>query len=77
MYDTTEKKDKAEDLKVKLAKLRNVVNMKASIFKEMINKVDAFGACDSTCHECISEDEVENYKEDIVVEKEEIIKKTV
>ena len=76
MYDTTEKKDKAEDLKVKLAKLRNVDNIKASIFKEMINKVNAFWACDSTCHECISEDEVKTYKEDIVVEKEEIIKKT-
>ena len=76
MYDTTEKKDKAEDLNVKLAQLRNVGNIKASIFKEIIKKVDTFGACDSTCHECISEDEVKTYKEDIVVEKEEIIKKT-
>ena len=62
--------------KLRHAKLRNVVNIKTSIFKEMINKLYAFGACDSTCHECISEDEVDNYKIDIVVEKEDIFKKT-
>ena len=76
MYDTTEKTDKAEDLNVELVNLRNVVNIKAYIFKEIMNKVDAFGACDLTCHECILQDEVEHYKEDIVVEKEEIFKKT-
>ena len=41
-------------------------------------KVDIYmyEACKSTCHECLSKDEVERYKEDIVVEKEEkIIKK--
>ena len=32
-------------------------------------------ACKSTCHEWTSKDEVENYKEDIVVEKEELIMK--
>ena len=30
---------------------------------------------ESTCHECTSKDEVENYKEDIVVEKEQLIMK--
>ena len=74
-YDTTEKKDKAEDHKVKLAKLGNVVYRKASIIKEILNKVDALKACESTCHECTLEDEVWNYKEDFVVEKEELIKK--
>ena len=29
----------------------------------------------STCHECSSKEEVENYKEDIDIEKEELIKK--
>ena len=28
---------------------------------------------ESTCHECTSKDEIENYKEDIVVEKDELI----
>ena len=32
-----------------------------------------YEACQSPCHECTSRDEVENYKEDIVVEKEELI----
>ena len=32
-----------------------------------------FEACKSTCHELTSKDEVEKYKEDIVVEKEELI----
>ena len=32
-------------------------------------------ACESTCHECTSKDEFENYKEGIVVEKEDYIKK--
>ena len=32
-----------------------------------------YEAWKSTCHEWISKDEVENYKEDIVVEKEELI----
>ena len=39
-----------------------------------MNKVYA-QACESTCHECTSKEEVENYKEDIVIEKEEVIKK--
>ena len=29
--------------------------------------------CESTCHECTSTYEAENYKEDTVVEKEELI----
>ena len=49
MYDTTEKKDKAEDLKLKLSKSSNVVNRKASIIKDMMNKFDALQACESTC----------------------------
>ena len=65
--------DKAEDFKVKLAKLRNVVNIKASIIKELMNKVDALQACESTCHECTPKDEVENYKEDIVAGKEALL----
>ena len=51
-----------------------MVNRNASITKEMMNKVDA-EACESTCHECTSKEEVENDKEDIVIEKEELIKK--
>ena len=35
-----------------------MVNRKASIIKEMMNKVDALQACEST-----SKDEIENYKE--------------
>ena len=45
-----------------------MVNRKASIIKEMMNKVDALKACESTCHECTSKYEVEYYKEDIVFE---------
>ena len=41
----------------------------------MINKIDALQACESTCHECTSKYEVENFKEDIVVEKGEFIMK--
>ena len=52
-----------------------MVNRKASIIKEMINKVEALQACESTCHECTSKYEVEIYEEDMVVEKEESIKK--
>ena len=33
-----------------------------------------YEACDSTCNECTSKYEVENPKEGIVVEKEELIK---
>jgi hypothetical protein len=28
--------------------------------------------CESTCHECCAKDEVENYKEDSVVEKADL-----
>ena len=31
-----------------------------------------YEACETTCHECTSKDKAENYKEDIVVEMEEI-----
>ena len=41
----------------------------------MMNKVDVFQACESTCNECILKGEVGNYKEHIFVEKEEIITK--
>ena len=51
-----------------------MVNIKSSIIKEIMNKGNAFQACESTCHECTSKD-VENYKEDIVVEKEELFMK--
>ena len=47
----------------------------ASIIKAMMNKVDALQAFESTCHECTLKDEVENYKEDVVFEKEELIMK--
>ena len=52
-------------LKIKLAKLRNGVNRKAFIIKEIMS--NAFQPCESTCHECYSKYEVENYIEDIVV----------
>ena len=68
------RRTKLGTLKEKLAKLRNGVNRKASIIKEMMNKVYA-QACEPTCHENTSKEEVENYKEDIVIEKEELIKK--
>ena len=61
VYDAKEK-NKAEDRTVKLAKLRNLVNGKASILNEIMSKLDAFQASESTCHECTSKDEVENYK---------------
>ena len=50
-----------------------MVNIKASIIKDMMNKVDALQACESTCHEYTWTDEVEHYRKDIVVEKEELI----
>ena len=50
-----------------------MVNRQAYIIKEMMNKIDALQACESTCHECTSKDKVENYKEYIGVEKEELI----
>ena len=59
----------------KIQKLRNVINRKASIIKEMMNKVDELEACESTCHIYTLKDEVENGKEDIVVENEEFIMK--
>ena len=34
-----------------------------------------YEACKSTCHKWTSQDEVEKYKEDIVVEKEELFLK--
>ena len=37
--------------------------------KEVENHM--YEACELTCNECTSKAEVENYKEDIVVEKEE------
>ena len=42
-----------------------------------MSKVHAVQACESTCHECTPKDEVKSYKEDIVVMKEELIKKKV
>ena len=61
---------------MKLAKLRNVVNRKAPIIKEIMNKVDALEACESTCHECTLKYEVEiSKKEYKVVEKKELIMK--
>ena len=38
-------------------------------------KGDALEACKTTCHECPQKDEVENYKEDIDVEKQKLIMK--
>ena len=39
------------------------------------NEVDnlIYQACKSTCHECSAKDEVENYKEESVVEKAHLI----
>ena len=68
VYHTTEKKDKTEDITVTLTKLGNLINSN----KEIVNKVDALHAGESTCHECTSKDELEIYKEDIVFEKEEL-----
>ena len=31
-----------------------------------------YEVCESTCHECCAKDEVENYKEDSVVEKADL-----
>ena len=39
--------------------------------KEVNNR--KYEAWESTCHECTSKDQVEHYKEDIVVDKEELI----
>ena len=39
--------------------------------KEVDNYI--YEACESTCQEFTSKDEVESYREDIVVEKEELI----
>ena len=50
-----------------------MVYRNAYIIKEMMNKVDALQACQSTCHECTLKDKVENYKEYIGAEKEELI----
>ena len=56
-----------------------MVNEKASIIIEIMNKVDTLQACGSNYHECTLTDEVENYKKrNIVFDKEElIIKKTI
>ena len=51
---------------MKLTKLRNMFSRKASIIKEIINKVDALEACKSTCHKCTLKDEVRNDKEDVL-----------
>ena len=40
---------------------------------DIIKKVYKLEACESTCHECPHNYEVENYKEDIDVEKEDLI----
>ena len=48
-YDTSEKKDKADNLKVKLERIQNVVKREATIIKDKKNKVDAFEAVGSTC----------------------------
>ena len=52
-----------------------MVNRNASIIMEMMKKVYKLETCESTCHECPSNYEVKNYKEDIDVEKEELIMK--
>ena len=41
--------------------------------KEVDNHM--YEALKSTCHECTSKDEVDNYKEDIAVEQEQIVLK--
>ena len=40
-----------------------------------MNKIDSLDTCESTYFECTSTDEAKNYKEDTVVEKEELIMK--
>ena len=75
MYDTTEKKDNAEDLKVKPKNFRNFGNIKASTIKEMTNTFDILQACESTFYEYTSKEEVVNGQEDIVGDKEEFIMK--
>ena len=52
-----------------------MVNRNASIIMEMMKKVYKLETCESTCHECPSNYEVKNYKEDIDVEKKELIMK--
>ena len=60
---------------IKLTKLRTIFNRIVTIIMEVMNKVDALEAWESTCHECTSKDQVNNYKESIVLEKEELITK--
>ena len=57
VFDTIETKDKVDDLKVKNGKKKKIVKRKASIFKEMMNKVVALEAGGSTFHEFTSTDE--------------------
>ena len=42
---------------------------------EMMKKIDELETCESTCHECPSNYEVKNYKEDIGVKNEELMMK--
>ena len=59
-------------------KKKKKFNRKASINKEMKNKVDVLEAGGSTCHKCISRDELENEKKEKnnVDENAELIMKT-
>ena len=57
IFDTTYAKDKVDDLKVKNGKKKKIVKRKASLFKEMMNKVVALEAGGSTSHEFTSTDE--------------------
>ena len=54
-----------------------MVTRNASIIKEIINNSYAFQSWESTCQDYTSKYEVKNDKEDILVEKEELIKKKV
>ena len=54
-----------------------MVYRNVSIIIENSNKVDALEACEQICHECPLKGEVENYKEDIVVEKKDSILKII
>ena len=58
---------------MKLAKLRNKDHRKASIINEMMNKIDALEACESTCHESTMKDEIKNTKNAFLLRENKII----
>ena len=54
-----------------------MVYRNVSIIMKIMNKVDALEACEQIRHKCPLKSEVENYKEDIDVEKKDSIMKII